>query len=446
MENFTKNFQEFCCVYKVINRLSENYDATELNQSTGICFIENGFDYFPKVIRYIKMDSSKYRLEDCDIAGTCDEGVEPVNVVYIVFWVLLLLLIVGSNLLVIITVKKVFYLKQNITKYFITSLAVSDLLAGVSIIPIKIHFAYHNLHFCADQTICSVYATTDIIFFSISITNIFVITIDRYVALTKTYKYPTLMTSHRCKVLIAMVWIYGFAWGLLGNLKWDDISKRSSHISDYQCMSNQNFFYILLIFSLVFYIPVAIMGVLYFRIFTIARYHARSISRNNGSLVSNNNDENDGHSTTSSLDVSRWSPEVGRLSHSGHSTKIHDRLQLRSTSKSHQVIQYRRLLFKAVKTIATVYGTFILCWFPVSILSLISLSCSECFSNTNKWSTIVFVDILPILNCALNPFIYVIINKQYRKVFSEILQRFFIYKVKSPKMESAVAMPTITHL
>ena len=64
---------------------------------------------------------------------------------------------------------------------FIVSLAVSDLLVGLHIVPVKLKNAYHNLYFCNDISLCHTYITIDIILFVASITNLFVLTIDRYV-------------------------------------------------------------------------------------------------------------------------------------------------------------------------------------------------------------------------------------------------------------------------
>ena len=83
-----------------------------------------------------------------------------------------------------------------------------------------------------------------------------------------------------------------------------------------------------------------------------------------------------------------------------------------------------KTILKASKTVATVYGTFFICWFPVSVYSLkIAFSEEQDSRAELKWLHIMLVEVLPLFNSLLNPFIYAIMNKQYRRAFKSIFAR-----------------------
>ena len=63
---------------------------------------------------------------------------------------------------------------------FILSLATSDLLVTLFIIPLKLKIVSHNLYFCHSIHLCRIYITVDNTLFVASITNLFALTVDRY--------------------------------------------------------------------------------------------------------------------------------------------------------------------------------------------------------------------------------------------------------------------------
>ena len=86
-----------------------------------------------------------------------------------------------GNLTLILVIFTTQTIRKMTISVFIASLALSDFLVGVIIIPVKLKKAYHNLYFCDTISLCRVYITTDNILFAASITNLFILTIDRYV-------------------------------------------------------------------------------------------------------------------------------------------------------------------------------------------------------------------------------------------------------------------------
>ena len=74
---------------------------------------------------------------------------------------------------------------------------------------------------------------------------------------------------------------------------------------------------------------------------------------------------------------------------------------------------------KATKTVAGVCGCFLVCWLPVSILAIGS---TKTFININAVAHVLIVDLLPVLNSTVNPFIYSLMNSTYRKAFRRAIR------------------------
>lgn len=162
-------FDNFCCV----NYAMKTFDMTKAKNISDIvsptshCF--EGLhlteeEMFIHIIHFFRNKSFPFKEEDC-FEDPCEQPMTSSSIAYFAFWVIVMFITVTSNLLVIIAVQKTPALKQNITNWFISSLALSDLLVGAFLIPIKIHVAYHNLYFCAGQKVCLFHMNTINAFF-----------------------------------------------------------------------------------------------------------------------------------------------------------------------------------------------------------------------------------------------------------------------------------------
>lgn len=100
-----------------------------------------------------------------------------------------------------------------------------------------------------------------------------------------------------------------------------------------------------------------------------------------------------------------------------------------------QTLQKQQL--KATKTLAIVVGAFVICWLPTFVILLVKTWCQTCFNNHHShelsglfyFINIAFVYTLPNINSAINPFIYVVFNKDLRqafiKTFKSLYQDFY---------------------
>ena len=85
---------------------------------------------------------------------------------------------------------------------------------------------------------------------------------------------------------------------------------------------------------------------------------------------------------------------------------------------------------KASKTVALVFSAFVICYLPVCILTLWSVADRDLFRNLQKSRPnlfmgiyIIFVQALPPLNSCVNPLIYAVFSKIFRKASRTLLYR-----------------------
>lgn len=313
----------------------------------------------------------------------CTEPTKPTFILYTVFLVLIMLATIFGNLLVI-TAVYVYHRLRRMTNFFIISLAVSDLCVALGHLPLRIVNSVHNNNWCFDQeegdvTTCAYWIVMDTVFSSASICNLVIISVDRFLAITKPFEYQSRMTKRVGFSLIAFVWVYAMLWGVLSLVNWSGGSQTNIQITstDARSCGKSDKIYYTTAMAVALFLPLLIVIVTYSFVFRVAFTQAKAVA---------------------SLD-----PNKGK----------------------------RRILreLKATKTIAIVIGVFIVCWLPGFILIVISLWCTVCLEPLQKNPTLAqaisipFISVLPIMNSSLNPLIYTVFNKEFRAAFSRMLCR-----------------------
>lgn len=469
-------FDRYCCLYREFSVFSELTPEIVMNLLSTKCYnplysMQFANDSMREVelkrrkdefLLWFYRNTTLHNFSECravvepvrqDIRGSaaCSKSTEGIFMMYTGLWILLLVMILFNNFLIIISIFKVQHLRSNVANLFIVSLSVSDLFVGISVIPIKIGIFSSNDVFCYSRNVCRVYLMSDAAAFITSILNLVVIAIDRHLALNYPYKYPNWMTRRRAKLTIAFIWLYGFCWSTLVNVKLDNINKDAFVIEGTVCRMNHNYILVYILYAVHFLFPVISMGIIYFRILRITKNHARNISE---SIILNNNnvfkEENNNNNNNSDKDSKNENNTVSPTtlvpmkviksdasqeneSYNEHYTienKHSDKAMAdlykqsksslrRSSSKS--MDQYRRIIRKAAQTVATVYGTFVFCWLPMAIFSIILMVCEKCAKGIPPTLYIVMIHFLPLVNSMMNAFLYAIMNSQFRRGFKIVL-------------------------
>jgi len=435
-----------CCIHHKIGQfLHQIKTRDDLIETTRECFepSTSNISHFQQ-LRYV---FANYSTSACQGEGDATEIPNDYSQIFLVLWILIMVVTSLGNSLLITVILRSSILRKGIANIFILSLAFSDLCVGIFILPFKCNQALMGMRFTLPIGWCRFYVTVDNIFFTISITNLLAISVDRYIALNFPYKYSHIVTKLRYRIVVLLIWTYGAVWGSLSNLHWSNATETSIKIKQHICMTNNNHLYVISMFLVIFLIPVVIMGYIYVQILIIARKHAlkiRTLSKtrlhedlsSSAFLTVNHSDRRSSRASGAS---STPSPLIRtRNLFFGEDFSSIARRQSSNASNSSnnkaRMQEYKKIIFKASKTVAVIYGTFVVAWSPVCVISLILATCRQesCLSEWN-WHFSVLVEVFPFLSSMLNPFIYGVMNKQYRRAFHAMLESYRLIKTKQPR-------------
>ncbi|KAF5402829.1 7 transmembrane receptor [Paragonimus heterotremus] len=174
---------------------------------------------------------------------------------------------IGGNLLVILAVGLVKKLRTP-SNFLIVSLALSDLLVGLLVIPLTGYIDMVDPKHLT-EALCDTYISFDVLMCTASILNLCAISIDRYLAITRPLQYAAKRTPQRMVLMIGSVWIASALISIppMFGFKEEFVPGK--------CEYNNNVIYQIYATCGAFYIPLVVMIVLYGRIFILARRMAQ---------------------------------------------------------------------------------------------------------------------------------------------------------------------------
>lgn len=279
-----------------------------------------------------------------------------INVLLFLYISVISVLTVCGNLLVIVSI--VIFKQLHTPANLVTlSLAVSDLLVGICVMPVE-SFRSINACFHMKKLQCHIFHTVMSILGSASLINILLVAIDRYLAVCNPLQYATKMTNRKTMGCISLGWIVSICYNLV-ILDYSSIQPGATVICLRECAVAVSESRGAADLMMSFISPCIVMIIMYVRIFTVALRQAKSISN----------------------------------------------------MERHRVSQkpFRKSDMKATKTLASVVFLYLICWIPWYITSLnlnyfqnssVSLSALLCLFYTNS---------------CLNPFIYAISYPWFKK-------------------------------
>lgn len=287
------------------------------------------------------------------------------------------ILTILGNLLVCITVLS-FRRLRTTTNYLILSLAFSDFLLGVLVLP----FSTLNTivpKWPLGAVFCNIYISTDVMLCTVSILNLFAISLERYLAVSLPLLYTRLLVFRRVMIIIAAIWFFSFLMGFVPILAgWNT---HDGHIQNMDnpsvCVFESNKVYVLLVAVGTYFAPLIVMCAVYIRVFIIARGQVRQINQ----LV---------RQTVRMFNKDPKSRDPRLASDS-----------------------------KATVTLASVVTAFAICWVPYFVLFTIK----PFISTPIDPNLDLFVLWLGYINSMLNPFLYGFHNTEFREAFLKILCR-----------------------
>ncbi|XP_061582246.1 alpha-2Db adrenergic receptor [Cololabis saira] len=385
--------------------------------------------------------------------------------IVLVVTVIISVTIVG-NVLVIVAVltSRALRAPQNL---FLVSLASADILVATLVIPFSLVNEVMGYWYFG-STWCAFYLALDVLFCTSSIVHLCAISLDRYWSVTKAVSYNLKRTPKRIKSMIAVVWIISAIISFPPLL----MTKHDER----ECLLTDETWYILSSCLASFFAPGLIMILVYCKIYKVAKQRSSTVFvAKNGlerqasqsetcfvrkdrfeaespisSQSSGNHQQRQGElddidleeSCCSSSDTKprhhRFSkrrkvegsdccpPQNCRLSWaSARGTQPYPeqkhpagRQQLAAANKT-KVAQMREKRFTFV--LAVVMGVFVLCWFPFFFTYSLHAICRDrCYIPGALFNLFFWIGYC---NSSVNPIIYTIFNRDFRKAFKKIICR-----------------------
>jgi len=225
-------------------------------------------------------------VSDAEENGNLSHGSTPEDalstvesVAYSVVLSALIAATIFGNVLVVLSVFTYAPLK-TIPNFFVASLACADLAVAVLVMPFNVaNFVQGRWSFGAVW--CNAWLTFDILTCTASILHLCAIALDRYNAIHDPINYAMQRTRRRVLGKIAVVWATSAVISVPPLIGWNS-GRGGQHslydVDSQQCQLTDDRSFVLYSASGSFYIPLAIMTVVYIRIFqaTRARLRARA--------------------------------------------------------------------------------------------------------------------------------------------------------------------------
>lgn len=192
----------------------------------------------------------------------------------IVITIILIIVILGTiigNILVCVAVCLVRKLRRP-CNYLLVSLAVSDLCVAILVMPMAMFYEIKG-KWIFGEIVCNLWVSFDVLSCTASILNLCMISVDRYYAITKPLEYGVKRTPKRMLFCVFLVWFGSACISLpplliLGN---EHRITEDDKVNEEVCIVCQSFGYQLYATLCSFYIPLAVMMVVYYKIFRAAR-------------------------------------------------------------------------------------------------------------------------------------------------------------------------------
>ena len=134
---------------------------------------------------------------------------------------LIAFVIIGNSLAIATYWKAVRF--RVVSRCFIVNLAITDLLVGMVVMPIWLHYILRaDNHINA--SFYKVWVTMDITCATASICSLAVVSLDRYIIIREPLSYDQLLSKPRAGFLIFLIWFYALVIALLRLLRWSHYS------------------------------------------------------------------------------------------------------------------------------------------------------------------------------------------------------------------------------
>ena len=223
--------------------------------------------------------------------------------------------------------------------------------------------------------------------------------------------YPNVVTVKRACIMITVVWVSATCICVPPLLGW-----RSDQTDPNECQLTSAKGYVIYSASGSFFIPTVIMVSFYAQIYRVAIKQQKLMLKNTGSLGTFRDPNESPPNTIVCSDTKHttdFQTSDKTTKHGNNRKNSKESLQKKHSTKFAKEK-------KAAKTLAIVMGCFILCWLPFFSLYTIQGVCDPCVINEEVFDVFFW---LGYCNSALNPIIYTLTNRAFKRALWKISRR-----------------------
>uniref|UniRef100_A0A3Q3G512 G-protein coupled receptors family 1 profile domain-containing protein n=1 Tax=Labrus bergylta TaxID=56723 RepID=A0A3Q3G512_9LABR len=160
------------------------------------------------------------------------------------------------------------------TNQILLSLAVSDLLVGLVMMPVEIK--YIEACWFLGDFMCTLYYVLDYVITSASVANMVLISIDRYIAICDPLHYTTRVTKERVQGCVCLCWICSVIFRIL--LLQDHLAQPGRSNSCFgECVVVINYIAGVVDLVFTFIMPISVIIFLYMKLLVVAVSQARAM-------------------------------------------------------------------------------------------------------------------------------------------------------------------------
>ena len=225
-------------------------------------------------------------VNNMNSTSTDSVGLSPVLIALrTCFIAIIALLIISGNIFSIAVTRRVSNLAET-TKIWMTSLAVYDLLIGF-LATLSIAASAMDRWPVGDLG-CELFSLSSTFCFGMSILSIVCINIERFLAVTRPYKFPVWCTPSRVKKAVVFLALFSLAFSIAVKFMAKALPEydKIKLICDYSNISTFMHYGALFVIDIV---PTSTMSLIYYRLIKISRQHEQRLNQNGNNEANNDN-------------------------------------------------------------------------------------------------------------------------------------------------------------
>ena len=371
-----------------------------------------------------------------------DESCSPVILLKSTFMILFITVAIIGNISVLYIISKYRNLK-SIPNYLIANLAVSDLLYEIfgSTALAIITFTKTWL---LGHTYCYFIGVTNITLWFSSVWTLIVISFNRFVAVYKPLRVRSLFTTKRIFFVVVSIWFVAVVISIFPLLGWSEVVAGKNYCT---INAQKDKSYIITVMIINYFIPVIILPITYYKINMMLRaskmklFQKRdkieklpniSLDRVSTQITPTTTDTRNTIVNTRNTTVDTCKMTVDTCNTTTDTRSI--QIKYQTNRQNHRVTKTisceflsmqqndycsNHVLSKQARLTAAMLATvvaFFICWTPLIVSSVLYTS----NITTKEFSFVSFSIILRSVNGVVDPIIYGILNRNFRKAYKTI--------------------------